>query len=203
MNKKEAVERWNDPHFLASMEPTLERVLAMGAPVEDLNLAGIHLETDSRIGAYSICLYQREITGSDFSFSTFQCPFFGSTITSTSFQGCTFHATNFHKVKVYRSSFAGALFKGGQGNDSAFEDCDFSGATLKTKPENRLPTFLLRSRFSRCDFTGATLKESQVRASTFEDCIFTGARFLGCDFRGVKFLGSKPDDDQFDKKCSL
>lgn len=201
MTKKEATQRWNDPNFVAGLRPLLEQVFAEGVPVRSVKLEGIHIGSKSPVGLFHVGLYQKEIVGSDFSFSIFECAFAGSTILETSFHNCSFESASFQKSSVIKCVFSEALFKGGGCNDSVFEECDFSRARLKDKP--KLPLAFLRSRFSRCDFTGATINGVEFRAAKFESCVFNGAKFTNCDFRGVKFLDGKPTEDQFGNGCSI
>lgn len=201
MTKKEAIQRWSDPKFVASLEPSIEQVFAEGEPVRNVKFEGINVGSKSPGGLYYVGLYKKEIEGSDFSFSTFECAFSGSAITETSFQNCLFESTSFQKSKVSKCAFIGASFKGGGCNDSVFEECDFTKSKLSDKPT--LPLSFLRSRFSRCDFTDARINGAEFRAATFDDCVFNGAKFSNCDLRGAKFLGGQPDESQIGQGCSV
>jgi uncharacterized protein YjbI with pentapeptide repeats len=201
MTKKEAIQRWANPDFMREMTPVLEQIFVEKAPVFNVNCAGITVGSQSPIGLYNVGLYQKKITNSDFSFSTFECAFSGSTILETSFRNCSFESTSFQKSMAIKCSFVESSIKGGGCNDSVFEECDFTGAKMRDK--SSLPLSFLRARFNRCDFTNAVINGVEFRAATFEECVFGGTLFTNCDLRGVKFLGTRPDSTQIGKGCTL
>jgi len=200
MKKKEVVERWADPAFLLSLNPSIDRIFAEGAPIRDVRLEGIDISYGSLEELRHLGFDQRIIMNSDFSYSNFECSFYNSKVESTSFHCCSFNGTNFKRSHVAKCVFTESVVKGGVCNDSVFEDCDFTGARLSDK--SKLTLEFLRSRFVRCTFMDCFLDGVELRAAAFHDCIFTGAKFTNSDFRGVKFLGSKPSADQFGVGCT-
>lgn len=143
--------------------------------------------------------------------------FNGSNLPKSDFGGVTAHNRKFNGSALRGSDFSGAdltgsSFTGSDVSEANFDgtnltDCTLSAINLTDSSFNK--TILVRTEFNASALAGAKfidvkltnvkLNTTDLRKTTFDNCIFNGVVIKHCDLRGLCLDGQAFIDVRFDK----
>jgi len=201
MDARESQDRWRDAAFLASMQPTLSDVFLRKTASVGVDLRGIVVGLDGSLPELvGADLQTAHLRGVDFSFARLSC-----SMVRGSFDGCSFHGALFDTCRMASARFVESRFDGTTLDspwldDAVFHRCSFGSANVSGRGVQEFGA--KRALFEDCDFTGATVKNLVFRACRFINCRFEGAAFLRSMLVGVKFERGSPPRGAF-SGCDL
>lgn len=197
LSKTKARHRWNDPEFLAVVEPLLRVLIRERALLGKHDFAGLIWGED---GEPNIVARQnlQAVELANLSLAYFV---FSSSMAEARFRHVDLRRADLRRARLEDAKFLECDFSGAQlrvnADDAEFVDCDFTDAKfLCAKVLHEYGG--RRVRFLRCTMTGAYFKSVEFRASTFDACDFEGAKFEKCDLRGARFVNSMPTVENSD-----
>jgi len=197
MSKKSLSKRWEDPNFVAGIEPQLRTFFDSNSWTEKIDLGGISVGLDGPVKyLWDQHFIGKKISNVDLSSGRFSCGFGHSQLSNLNIGNAFFDNCQMHKSVITGCVFDNTDVRGISCDDSVFQKCSFRSAKLRSG----IPLGGWggkRVRFEDCDFTNATFRSVLFRASVFQGCVFENTHFHNCDMRGAKFFGGIPDLNEF------
>lgn len=197
MSKQLLSKRWEDPNFVAAIEPRLKIFFGSDSWTENLDLGGITVGLEGPVKyLWDQSFMRKKISNVDLSSGRFSAGFNLSQLSDLTFKNAFFDNCAMDKSVITNCIFDNADVRGISCDDSVFQKCSFRS----TKIRSGIPLGGWggkRVRFEDCDFTDTTFRSVLFRASVFQGCVFENTHFHNCDMRGAKFFEGVPDLNKF------
>jgi uncharacterized protein YjbI with pentapeptide repeats len=199
--KKQLVERWRDPEFVAEIESTI-RGLSIGRQLPtQADIRGIVVRLDGALPELLHADFQGvNLVEVDASYGRFSCSFGHVAATACKFEDAYFDTCRFGRGRFTKCSFVRATLDSAHLDDAIFNECQFEEARIIGRGSNEYGG--RRISFTNCNFKSALFQNIQLRATTFQGCTVEGVQFRKCLLAGVKFRDGAPPAEAF-QNCEV